>query len=161
MLHHSGLGASIAKLVFYVDLLKGSTGIFANEDVQIAETRIVYIQLLEAGVSVTALNLPPLWGLSSSTALHIVRSVQSLHSLQSVFSAHSQRSGSATSKDARANAGRTQDAQAIDPESLRFTASATHPEGSVKHGSEKAELEQNHIHVQRDVEIIRHEEEHE
>ena len=87
--HDSGLGASIARLVFYV---QDKGGLFwLHHDFERLYTQIIYIQVLEAGISSTAINLPPLWGLYTSISVHkVVRGVRSFVSLRSKSHSHGQ-----------------------------------------------------------------------
>nr|POF09550.1 hypothetical protein CFP56_77889 [Quercus suber] len=63
----SGLGASVARLIVYVENFHGHSHLFSSSDVYLTEIELVYIQMLESGISITAINLPSLWHLCTVT----------------------------------------------------------------------------------------------
>ncbi|KAF2151900.1 hypothetical protein K461DRAFT_279413 [Myriangium duriaei CBS 260.36] len=82
-----GLGASIARMVTYIQILTQFKKHPAQHDMGLAQTKAAYLTHLEAGISLVAVNLPSLWLLFSKvvpeTALRSIRSVLSLSSLRS------------------------------------------------------------------------------
>ncbi|KAF2151498.1 hypothetical protein K461DRAFT_174154 [Myriangium duriaei CBS 260.36] len=87
LLAFAGLGASIARLVTYVDILLKGKAYAKHHDLGDAQTQAAYYSMLELGISLVAVNLPSLWLLFTSTvpeqALRSIRSVLSISSLRS------------------------------------------------------------------------------
>ena len=63
----SGLGASLARIVFYAQSAAGGQTYYFTHDPERTNTRIAYIQMLESGISITAINLPSLWKVCTAT----------------------------------------------------------------------------------------------
>ncbi|GAM87013.1 hypothetical protein ANO11243_050340 [Dothideomycetidae sp. 11243] len=87
LLAFTGLGASVARMVIYIEIL---TGHFRNQltyDPGRAQTRAAYLTHLESGIALVAVNLPSLWLLCTKIvpekALQSVRSMLSLNSIRS------------------------------------------------------------------------------
>ncbi|KAL8782484.1 MAG: hypothetical protein Q9195_009633 [Heterodermia aff. obscurata] len=59
-----GLGASMARLIIYVQLAGGAAR-KASIDAQTQDTQAVWISMLETGLALIAVNLPCVWGLVS------------------------------------------------------------------------------------------------
>ncbi|KAI1316747.1 hypothetical protein F5Y16DRAFT_406799 [Xylariaceae sp. FL0255] len=79
-----GLGAAAARMVEYIMLIDG-TEHFNSHDQEGAGTQAIYFAMLEAGVSLIAVNLPTLWFLCVSVKPDsLIRSIRSMLSLPSL-----------------------------------------------------------------------------
>lgn len=83
---HSGLGASIARLYYYIT--DQGALFWATHDFEVMYTQIIYVQMLESGVCITAVNIPCLWGLFTGKlpefTVKMLRSLTSLTSLDNI-----------------------------------------------------------------------------
>ncbi|KAF4631663.1 hypothetical protein G7Y89_g6466 [Cudoniella acicularis] len=78
-----GLGAAIARMVQYIQVETGGDPALFT-DLERADTKSFYFAMLEAGISVVAVNLPSLWLFFTSLMPEkLVRSVRSIISLAS------------------------------------------------------------------------------
>ncbi|GAM84880.1 hypothetical protein ANO11243_028820 [Dothideomycetidae sp. 11243] len=61
LLAFAGLGASIVRTVLYYRIFYGGEAYSLHHDSGLANTEVAYFSMLEAGLSLVAVNLPTLW----------------------------------------------------------------------------------------------------
>ncbi|KUI67586.1 hypothetical protein VM1G_02813 [Cytospora mali] len=82
-----GLGASITRMVNYIQIEDGGPLYFIYHDEEEAVTRAFFFTMLEIGISLVAVNLPSLWLLFTSISPEkVARSIRSVLSLASLRS---------------------------------------------------------------------------
>jgi len=90
-----GLGASIARMVEYIQIENGGVGGIFSTDREESLTIAAYLAMLEVGMSLVAANLPSLWLIFTKTIPEsVVRSIGSVLSLRSMGRKSADRRGS-------------------------------------------------------------------
>ncbi|KAF2149148.1 hypothetical protein K461DRAFT_324553 [Myriangium duriaei CBS 260.36] len=85
-----GIAASIARVVIYFEVTNGGAGYAVTHDLGLTFIQKSYFTMLEAGISLLAVNLPSLWLLMTTTIPQkVVGSLRSVRSRSTMRSNHS------------------------------------------------------------------------